>query len=132
MSSYGVREFRQIFDVTARTLRFYEDKGLITPIRQGVTRIYSEKDKVRLALTLRGKRLGFSLQEIKEIIDMYDPESPEDPAQLLALCQKIQFYRSKLINKFNDITDTLNFMDEVEGQALENLSAAHALNEARR
>jgi len=122
MQTYGIRELGQEFGVTARTLRFYEDKGLIHPERQGVTRIFSERDKVRLNLTLRGKRLGFSLEEIKEVVDMYDPERPNDPAQLLCLCTKIREYRKKLINKINDINDTFNLMDEVERQALEALS----------
>ena len=122
MQTYGIRELGQEFGVTARTLRFYEDKGLIHPARQGVTRRFSERDKVRLNLTLRGKRLGFSLEEIKEVIDMYDPEQPNDPSQLLYLCTKIREYRKKLINKINDINDTFNLMDEIERQALEALS----------
>ncbi len=123
MQTYGIRELGKEFGVTARTLRFYEDKGLIHPERQGVTRRFSERDKVRLMLTLRGKRLGFSLEEIKEIIEMYDPRQPGDPAQILYLCAKIREYREILLNKINDINDTLKLMDDVEQQALETLSA---------
>ena len=112
MRTYGIRELRKEFGITSRTLRFYEDKGLIHPERCGVTRIYSERDKVRLNLTVRGKRLGFSLVEIKDIIDMYDPARPNDPSQILYLCSKI-----------NDINDTFKLMDEVEREALETLSA---------
>lgn len=121
--TYGIRELGQEFGVTARTLRFYEDKGLIHPQRQGVTRLFSERDKVRLNLTLRGKRLGFSLEEIKEIIDMYDPAAPDDVAQVVFLCSKIRKYRNALINKTNDINETLLLMDEVEAQALASLTA---------
>jgi DNA-binding transcriptional MerR regulator len=116
MTTYAIRDLTREFGVTARTLRFYEDKGLINPERQGVTRIFSEKDRVRLNLTLRGKRLGFSLEEIKDIIDMYDPEQPGDTRQLLYLCRKIREYRKELINKINDIKDILNLMDDIERQ----------------
>ena len=121
MSNYSIQHLSKLYDVTPRTIRFYEDKGIITPERQGVTRIFSERDKVRLELTLRGRRLGFSLDEIREIIDMYDPEQPDDPQQLLYLCTKIREHRKLLINKINDIYNTLNTMDEVERKALENL-----------
>jgi DNA-binding transcriptional MerR regulator len=93
-------------------------KGLIFPKRQGVNRIYLEKDKVRLELALRGKRLGFSLEEIKEIIEMHDPSQPDDPRQLFFLLKKLHNKRKELINKFNDIKETLNAMDLVEERAL--------------
>ncbi len=125
MQTYGIRELGREFGITSRTLRFYEDKGLIHPKRQGVTRVFSERDKVRLNLTVRGKRLGFSLEEIKEIIDMYDPTHPTDPSQILYLCQKIREYREKLTNKINDISDTFKLMDEVEREALNMLAAQH-------
>ena len=121
MSSYSIQHLSKLYDITPRTIRFYEDKGIINPERQGVTRIFSERDKVRLELTLRGRRLGFSLDEIREIIDMYDPEQPDDPQQLLYLCSKIREHRKLLVNKINDIYNTLNTMDEVERKALENL-----------
>ena len=125
MQTYGIRELGREFGITSRTLRFYEDKGLIHPKRQGVTRVFSERDKVRLNLTVRGKRLGFSLEEIKEIIGMYDPTHPTDPSQILYLCQKIREYREKLTNKINDISDTFKLMDEVEREALNMLAAQH-------
>ena len=121
MANYSIQHLSKLYEITPRTIRFYEDKGIINPERQGVTRIFSERDKVRLELTLRGRRLGFSLDEIIEIIDMYDPEQPDDPQQLLHLCAKIREHRSLLINKINDIHDTLKIMDEVELKALENL-----------
>lgn len=70
--SYSITELRREFEVSARTLRFYEDKGLLTPARDGQARVYSYRDRARLKLILRGKRVGFSLAEIKEILDLYN------------------------------------------------------------
>jgi DNA-binding transcriptional MerR regulator len=70
--SYGISDLSEEFGVTARALRFYEDEGLISPERQGLTRIYSRRDRARLAWILRGKRVGFSLAEIRELLDLYD------------------------------------------------------------
>ncbi len=126
MANYSIQHLSKLYEITPRTIRFYEDKGIINPERQGVTRIFSERDKVRLELTLRGRRLGFSLDEIVEIIDMYDPDQPDDPQQLLHLCTKIREHRSLLINKINDIHDTLKIMDEVEQKAIESLQEQHS------
>lgn len=117
MSNYSIQHLSKTYETTPRTIRYYENKGIINPTRQGVTRIFSERDKVRLELALRGRRLGFSLEEIREIIDMYDPEQPDDPQQLLYLCQKIREHRTTLLNKINDIYLTLNVMDDVEKKA---------------
>lgn len=125
MRTYNIRELGEEFGVTARTLRFYEGKGLISPKRQGVTRVFSERDRVRLDLTLRGKRLGFSLEEIRQIIEMYDPGQPHDPAQIIYLCQKIRDHRKELLNKIKDINDTLYLMDEVENEAMTALGTQH-------
>ena len=70
--TYSITELCEEFEVTARALRFYEDEGLIAPRRQGLSRIYSWRDRARLAWILRGKRVGFSLAEIREMIDLYD------------------------------------------------------------
>ena len=72
--TFSISELAREFDVTTRSIRFYEDQGLLNPTRQGQTRIYSRQDRVRLKLTLRGKRLGFSLAEIRELFDLYDAE----------------------------------------------------------
>lgn len=71
-SSYSISDLAEEFGVTARALRFYEDEGLLAPERQGLTRIYSKRDRARLAWILRGKRVGFSLAEIRDMIDLYD------------------------------------------------------------
>lgn len=70
--TYSISDLAAEFGVTSRTLRFYEDKGLIQPLREGTTRIYRQRDRARLRLILRGKRLGFSLAEIKEVLDLYN------------------------------------------------------------
>ena len=73
--TFTIRQLTKEFSVTARTLRFYEDEGLIAPERRGQTRIYSVKDRARIMLILRGRRLGFSLAEIREYLEMYNPEN---------------------------------------------------------
>lgn len=72
--TFTIRQLTKEFSVTARTLRFYEDEALIGPERRGQTRIYSVKDRARIMLILRGRRLGFSLAEIREYLEMYNPE----------------------------------------------------------
>ena len=92
---YSIRDLSRDFDVTTRTLRFYEEKGLLEPERLGQKRLYTSADRVRLKLILRGKRLGFSLDESAELIAMYDPESNNAP-QLQALIDKIQAQRQRV------------------------------------
>jgi len=70
--NYSIRDLSIEFDVTPRTLRFYEDKGLLSPERRGTQRLYSRRDKTRLSLILRGKRLGFSLADIRNWLELYD------------------------------------------------------------
>ena len=117
-ATYSIRQLAREFEVTARALRFYEDKGLLTPQRQGATRRYSERDRVRLRLTLRGKRLGFTLDECLEIIDLYNPTQPNNLPQLAKLFDRIRAHRTALLEKLADIEATLRAMDEVEGKCL--------------
>ena len=121
--SYTIKTLSRDFDITPRALRFYEDKGILKPGRRGTTRVYSERDRTRLKLTLRGKRLGLTLEECREIIDMYDPGQSDDSRQLLRLCQKIREHRATLVAKIKDIEETLQAMDEVEGKCLAKLEA---------
>ncbi|PSU36082.1 MerR family transcriptional regulator [Photobacterium lutimaris] len=72
METFKISEMAKEFDITTRSIRFYEDVGLLQPKRQGSTRVYHRRDKIRLKLILRGKRLGFSLAEIRELFDLYD------------------------------------------------------------
>ena len=115
---YSISELSRDLGVTPRTLRFYESRGIITPRRQGTTRIYSERDRVRLTLALRGRRVGLSVDEIRQVIDMYDPGQPDDPRQTVFLLEKIREHRRELINKINDINDTLKAMDEIEARTM--------------
>lgn len=118
---YSIQQLAQEFDLTPRALRFYEDKGLIAPARRGTTRLYSDQDRTRLRLALRGKRLGFSLEECREIIDLYDPGQPGGARQLLRLCDKIREHRAQLLQKLRDIEATLGTMGEVEAKCLAEL-----------
>lgn len=117
-----IKTLSRDFDITPRALRFYEDKGILSPARRGTTRLYSDRDRTRLKLTLRGKRLGLTLEECREIIDMYDPRQPDDSRQILKLCQRIREHRCTLLSKIKDIEETLRAMDEVEKNCLETLS----------
>ena len=76
--SYSITDLSEEFGVTARALRFYEDEGLIAPERQGLARVYSRRDRARLAWILRGKRVGFSLNDIREMIDLYDADEAHE------------------------------------------------------
>ncbi|MCA0893166.1 MerR family transcriptional regulator [Microbulbifer agarilyticus] len=109
--SYSISELAQEFGITTRTIRFYEDKGLISPERRGQTRVYSPEDRVRLKLILRGKRLGFSLDESREIIDMYDP-AHGNVEQLNRLLERIESKREQLRQQQRDIEKMLAQLDE--------------------
>ena len=100
--TYSISELAHEFDITPRTIRYYEDEGLITPTREGQTRIYSHKDKIRLKLTLRGNRLGFSLAEIRELFDMYDTDR-SSKTQLHSMIQLIDAKRQSLRQQLEDI-----------------------------
>ncbi|WP_086479250.1 MerR family transcriptional regulator [Oceanospirillum sanctuarii] len=101
--TYGISELSKEFDITTRTIRFYEQQGLISPTRNGQTRIYSEKDRVRLMLTLRGKRLGFSLAETKELFDLYDTTLEGDEKQLNLILGILSEKRAELDQQLQDI-----------------------------
>lgn len=117
---FSIRDLATEFGVTTRTIRFYEDQGLITPLRRGQQRIFSTRDRTRLKLILRGKRLGFSLAEIREIIDMYDAERGE-LGQLNHFLAKIMERRDDLELKRRDIEDTIDELDEVRDKVRERL-----------
>jgi len=115
---YTISELSRDFAITTRAIRFYEDEGLLSPTRRGRARIYTHKDKVRLRLIIRGKRLGFSLQETKAFFDMYDAVemSPEKLHQFL---QKIHQRRALLLQQQQDITAVLGELDAAEAKCLE-------------
>jgi DNA-binding transcriptional MerR regulator len=107
--SYSITELAREFDITPRAIRFYEDQGILSPTRSGVsglTRVYSARDRTRLKLTLRGKRLGLSLQQVRELIDMY--ESPKDAAaQARRFLNVLAQHRAALEQQREDIQVTL-------------------------
>ncbi|MFT4713472.1 MAG: DNA-binding transcriptional MerR regulator [Candidatus Azotimanducaceae bacterium] len=100
--TYAIGDLAAEFNITTRTLRFYEEKGLLSPTRQGQIRVYNARDRARLKLILRGKRLGLDLQESSEIISMYDPGT-NNRKQLKALLKKIQEKKIQLIRQQEDL-----------------------------
>ena len=101
--------------VTLRTLRHYEEVGLLTPERRGTTRVFHQRDRIRLRLILRGKRLGFTLPEIATIVDMYD-DQPGEAGQLHYLIDQIDVRRDELEQRRRDIDHTLAELAEVEAR----------------
>ncbi len=112
---HTISELAREFDVTTRTIRFYEDEGLLAPERRGQMRLYSPRERVRLKLILRGKRLGFSLAEIKEIFDLYDG-APGEAGQLRHFLGKIAERRQLLERQREDIEVTLAELASVEAR----------------
>ncbi|MGL6334031.1 MerR family transcriptional regulator [Aeromonas jandaei] len=119
--TYSISELAHEFDVTPRTIRYYEDEGLLTPQREGQTRIYSHKDKIRLKLTLRGKRLGFSLAEIRELFDMYDTDR-SSKTQLHSMIQLIEAKRHSLRQQLEDIQMVMAELEAAEQRCVNSLN----------
>ncbi|MFH1807034.1 MAG: MerR family DNA-binding transcriptional regulator [Pseudomonadota bacterium] len=111
--TFSITDLAREFDVTTRTIRFYEDQGLIAPERHGQTRIYGQRDRVRLRLIMRGKRLGFSLGEIRDLLDLYETDRSEI-TQLTILIRKIDERRDALRKQRHDIDATLDELDRLE------------------
>ncbi|TDW15234.1 MerR family transcriptional regulator [Kribbella kalugense] len=120
--TWSIAELATEYDVTLRTIRFYEDRGLLTPERRGTARVYHPRDRIRLSLILRGKRLGFSLDEIAKIVDMYDAE-PGEEGQLVYLLDQITHRRAELEQRRQDIEETLHDLGEVETRCRADLKA---------
>lgn len=121
-ATYTIGELAREFDLTTRAIRFYEDCGLLTPQRRGRSRIYSSRDRTRLKLTLRGKRLGLTLAEVKELVDMY--ESPRDTqAQLRKFLEVLAAHRAQLEQQFTDLHATLDEVRAHEKEATRLLTA---------
>ena len=105
--TYTISQLAAEFDVTTRTIRFYEDQGLISPKREGSSRVFSGRDRVRLKLALRGKRLGFSLAEIRELFELYDI-SRDERKQLEQFLARLDRRRVHLEQQREDIEVMLN------------------------
>ena len=119
--TYTIGELSKEFDITPRSIRFYEEQGLLCPGRQGQSRVYRKKDRVRLKLILRGKRLGFSLAETKTLFDLYDTHenSREQLEQMLSMTQE---KRNVMQQQLEDIKNLMHELDDVEQRCKEELA----------
>jgi DNA-binding transcriptional MerR regulator len=118
---YTITELTREFGVSTRTLRFYEDEGLIHPERRGRTRLFRQADRRLIAEILRGRRIGFTIAEIREIIQVYK-EPPGEAGQLKLLMKRIEEKREELRQKRKDIEDTLTELDNIEEACLGRLA----------
>jgi DNA-binding transcriptional MerR regulator len=116
---FSISELAREFDVTPRAIRFYEDQGLLAPRRDGQRRIYTPRDRTRLKLTLRGKRLGLSLSEIRELIDMYEPG--RDRAQLERFVAVLDAHIASLEQQRTDIEAQLSELQAFQKKARKQL-----------
>lgn len=117
---YSITELTREFDISTRTLRFYEDEGLIAPVRRGRTRLFRPTDRHLIRQIMRGKRLGFSINEIREIIQMYK-EPPGEVGQLKLMIKRIEEKREELRQKRRDLEETLEELDNAEEACVERL-----------
>lgn len=113
---HSITELAGELGVSARTIRFYEDKGLIAPQRAGATRVYTQRDRGRMILILRGKRLGFSLRDIKDYLDLYDSDAT-GAAQLRLLLCGIDARERRLRDQRAAVDEALAELDDIRGQA---------------
>ena len=116
-----ITELTREFGVSTRTIRFYEDEGLINPVRRGRTRLFRQVDRRLLSFILRGKRLGFSIAQIREVILMYK-EPPGEAGQMRLLITQVNEKRGELEQKRKDIEETLSELEQVEEAALARLA----------
>jgi DNA-binding transcriptional MerR regulator len=121
--TFTITELAREFDVTPRTIRFYEDEGLLQPQRVGSRRVYSKRDYVRLKLILRGKRLGFSLAEVREMLDIYDSAHDERP-QLQKFVTALAARREQLEQQREDLEEVLTDIRAFERQSRKLLNTA--------
>jgi DNA-binding transcriptional MerR regulator len=121
-ATFTITELSREFDVTPRTIRYYEDQGLLFPRREGLQRVYTKRDRTRLKLALRGKRLGLSLAEIKDVIDMYDTARDEE-GQLVKFLAALQQRRAALQQQREDIEALLAEINGFEQQCQDILAS---------
>jgi DNA-binding transcriptional MerR regulator len=121
VKTYSISDLSRYFDVTPRAIRFYEDQGLLSPERINAQRVYKDGDFIRLKLILRGKRIGFSLAELKQTISLYDTQ-PDSKAQLQYVLETIDSHREELLERKQDIQTTLADMDDVQARIREQLA----------
>ena len=123
---YSVTELARDLGVTARTIRFYEDQGLISPQRAGATRVYTRRDKARMSLILRGKRLGFSIKEIKEFLDLYVVDVTQ-VEQLHLLLGKVRHRVRSLEEQKRALDETLRELKDIEKLTIDALKQKGAV-----
>lgn len=121
---FSITDLAQELDLTTRTIRFYEDRGLLRPARRGQQRIYSRADRTRLKLVLRGKRLGWPLDDIREMIELYDTPDGERK-QLTVMLDKIAQSRATLLQQREDIELALSEFDDIEARCKAQLDSTH-------
>ncbi|WP_395676188.1 MerR family DNA-binding transcriptional regulator [Inquilinus sp.] len=126
--SYSIGDLAAAFDITARSIRFYEDEGLLSPERAGLTRIYSHRDRARLALICRGKRLGFSLADIKEFLDLYDRDHSK-VGQMSFFLARARARRASLETQLVDVQQTIEDLRGIEAEITDFLKREGALPE---
>ncbi len=128
MPTYTISELAQEFQITPRAIRFYEDHGLLAPKRtgpNGMQRVYSSRDRTRLKLTLRGKRLGLTLVQIAQLVNMYD--SPKDSsAQLKKFVAVLDEHKGRLVQQLEDLKLTLEEIDQHRARAVQELDQLEA------
>lgn len=129
-SIYSISDLAREFALTTRAIRFYEDEGLVSPRRSGRSRVYGERDRVRIKLILRGKRLGLSLTEIRELLDLYDVSRSETP-QLVKFLEVLAARRSMLKQQQEDIAIVLAEIESLERQCRKRLRQARNATDAQ-
>jgi len=125
----GIQEVAKELGVTMRALRFYEDKGLIAPQRVGTTRIYGKREVARIRLVLRGRRLGFTVREIKEFLDLYDAD-PEHVEQMRRFSLRVRERLDELEHRKAALEETIGELRELERETRENLARANKAAES--
>ncbi|MET4897306.1 MerR family DNA-binding transcriptional regulator [Sphingomonadaceae bacterium jetA1] len=121
----GIQDVANSLGVTARTLRFYEDRGLIEPRRVGTARVYSKRETARMQLILRGKRLGFSLREIEEFLRLYDTD-PQHVEQMRVLAERCRKRLEELRQQMTALVQTVEELETIEREAHQRIAAAEA------
>jgi len=127
---YAIGDLAKEFDITTRSIRFYEDQGLLSPTRKGQTRIYNQRDRVRLKLILRGKRLGFSLSETGRLFELYDADK-SSATQLETMMKLIAEKRNDLNQQLEDIKAVLIELNDLEDNCLNTLSKVEQATKAK-
>ena len=124
--TFTISELGNEFGITTRAIRFYEDKQLLAPSRQGNRRIYTRSDRTRLKLLLRGKRLGWPLEEIRAVLNMYDQGHEGEIQQLEYTCRKVRENREQLEQQRRDIEAALQDLDSIESRCLARIDLLNA------